>query len=321
MNSSTKELHSSINKFNKALDKAFDMQADVCKAMRDVEFDQLLLNKVIAEHLYREGRFQLADEFTAEAAWAGAAQLRAPYVALHTVLQQIKQHNLGPALQWAEQHRAKLSPDGGASSFEFRLHALSFLSLLTGTSTAAALSYAQQHFGPFKARHMRDIQRLMGCLLFCDRQPADTPYADLLSPTRWEEVAQEFARQACSLMGQAYDSPLAVAVAAGGAALPPLLKLNTMMQKNGQDLAACTQLPIEIEVGQEFVYRSIFACPVSRDQSTADNPPKLLPCNHVLCEQSILKIARSRSRVFKCPYCPMEARPDNLRLLIFPDVE
>jgi hypothetical protein len=120
---------------------------------------------------------------------------------------------------------------------------------------------------------------------------------------------------------QAYDSPLAVTIAAGSVALPPLLKLTTMMEKNSQDLASCTQLPIEIEVGQEFVYRSIFACPVSRDQSTADNPPKLLPCNHVLCEQSILKIARSRSRVFKCPYCPMEARPDNLRLLIFPDVE
>lgn len=49
---------------------------------------------------------------------------------------------------------------------------------------------------------MRDIQRLMGCLLFSDREPEDTPYADLLSPTRWDEVAQEFARQACSLMGQ-----------------------------------------------------------------------------------------------------------------------
>jgi hypothetical protein len=49
---------------------------------------------------------------------------------------------------------------------------------------------------------MRDIQRLMGCLLFSDRDPGDTPYADLLSPTRWDEVAQEFARQACSLMGQ-----------------------------------------------------------------------------------------------------------------------
>jgi hypothetical protein len=29
-----------------ALDKAFDMQADVCKAMRNVDFDQQLLNKV-----------------------------------------------------------------------------------------------------------------------------------------------------------------------------------------------------------------------------------------------------------------------------------
>lgn len=49
---------------------------------------------------------------------------------------------------------------------------------------------------------MAEIQRLMGCLLFVDRSPDDTPYADLLAPTRWEEVAHEFARQACSLMGQ-----------------------------------------------------------------------------------------------------------------------
>ncbi len=58
-----------------------------------------------------------------------------------------------------------------------------------------------------------------------------------------------------------------------------------------------------------------------REQSSAENPPCLLPCNHVLCEQSILKIARARNKVFKCPYCPMEARADNVRPLTFPDVE
>jgi hypothetical protein len=68
---------------------------------------------------------------------------------------------------------------------------------------------------------------------------------------------------------QAYDSPLAVTLAAGSVALPQLLKLITVMEKGGTDLASCEQLPLEIELGQEFVYHSIFACPVSRDQSTA----------------------------------------------------
>eukprot|EP00955_Chlamydomonas_euryale_P092120 364682-Chlamydomonas_euryale.AAC.13 len=94
------------------------------------------------------------------------------------------------------------------------------------------------------------------------------------------------------------------------------------MEQNLQDdLRTCEQLPVELEIGNEFVFHSIFACPVSREQSSPDNPPVLLPCNHILCEQSVLKIAKSRTRVFKCPYCPVEARADNLRTLVFPDVE
>lgn len=321
MNSSTKDLHSAINKLSKALDKAVDMQQDICRGMRDWQFDQQLLNKVIAEHLYREGRFELADQFVAEAALPGGPELKATYVALHTVLQEIKRQKLAPALEWAQQHRAALSQDGSPSGFEFRLHEAAFLTTLSTAGQGAALAYARQHFGAFKGRHLQDIQRLMGCLLFADRPAEETPYADLLSPARWAELAQEFARQACSLMGRAYDSPLAVTLAAGAVALPPLLKLLGVMEKGGQDLRSCGQLPLEIELGAEFVFHSIFACPVGRDQSTPDNPPKLLPCNHVLCEQSIAKIARSRSRVLKCPYCPMEARPDNTRTLIFPDVE
>lgn len=46
--------------------------------------------QVIAEHLYREGRFQLGDAFVHEAALPGGSGLKAPYVALHTVLQQVR---------------------------------------------------------------------------------------------------------------------------------------------------------------------------------------------------------------------------------------
>ena len=76
-------------------------------------------------------------------------------------------------------------------------------------------------------------------------------------------------------------------------------------QEKGQDLAVCEELPVELELGQEFVFHSIFACPVSRDQSTPENPPTMLPCGHVLCKQSVVKIAKGTTRTFKCPYCPM----------------
>lgn len=321
MSNQVKECHSAINKLSKTLEKTIDSQPDVCKALRDVQFDKPTLNKVIAQHFYREGRFELGDLFAREAGVPRAEDLKQPYIAMHNILEQINNRNLQPALEWAQQHRQLLSHDSTPSSFEFKLHSLNFLHILSSDGLTAALQYARTNFPAFASKHMVEVQRLMGCLVFAHKaQPADR-YAELLSPTRWDQIAQDFVKQACSLMGQAFESPLAVTVAAGTIALPALLKLATVMEKNLQDFKTCDQLPIEIELGPEFVFHSIFACPVSKDQSGVDNPPMLLPCNHVLCEQSILKIAKTRTRNFKCPYCPMEARADNLRQLFFPDAE
>lgn len=321
LNSQTRDLHSAIGKLNKALDRTLENQPDLCKALRDVPLDQSTLNQVIAEHFYREGKFEIADRFAAEAQIPESEQLKRPYIAMHTVLAQIKARNLEPALLWAGEHRMQLSNDGQPSAFEFNLHSVNFLHVLTQRGRSAALSYAKQHFPPFQQSHMREIQRLMGCLVYSKRSLHSSPYCDLVSCERWDDLARDFTKQACSLMGQATESPLAVVVAAGSVALPLLLKLAQVMETSLPEFKSCEQLPLELELGPEFVFHSIFACPVSKDESTPDNPPMLLPCNHVLCEQSILKIAKSRTRVFKCPYCPMEARADNLRPLVFPDVE
>ncbi len=32
------------------------------------------------------------------------------------------------------------------------------------------------------------------------------------------------------------------------------------------------------------MFYSIFACPVSKEQSSEENPPMMLPCGHVLCK-------------------------------------
>jgi E3 ubiquitin-protein transferase RMND5 len=126
---------------------------------------------------------------------------------------------------------------------------------------------------------------------------------------------------------QASQSPLSVAVAAGSVALPQLLKLSKVSKNSLSlsgntviDLATCEQMPIELELGPEFNFHSIFACPVSKEQTDKNNPPKLLPCGHVLSSQSIDNIANQSLYSLKCPYCPQECSPALCRPLLFPDV-
>ncbi|PNW76421.1 hypothetical protein CHLRE_11g467574v5 [Chlamydomonas reinhardtii] len=303
LNSSTKEFHTSIAKLGKALEKAFDMDADICRALRPAPLppaaaaadpaaaaaaaaaaaelrgggDPALLARVIAEHLYREGRFALGDALAAEAGLMDAEGLRAPYCDMHTVLEQIRARNLEPALQWAVAHRqqlAGLAPPGaaaaaaaaaaggggaegvGPSSFEFRLHALNFIHTLQSKGRAAALSYAKAHLGPHAARgHMPDIQRLMGCLLFVGAGAGGGGGGG----------------------GKEQEPAAAESPRAPGPGCAPYNPYTDLLSPGAWDAAAR-------EFGKQ-------ACSLMG------------------------------SRAFKCPYCPMECRQESLRPVTFPGID
>ena len=136
---------------------------------------------------------------------------------------------------------------------------------------------------------------------------------------------------------QASRSPLAVCVAAGAVALPQLHKLARVRQatpgRGGASgrrgaaaaalspLAATDTMPIELELGPEFRFHSIFVCPVAKEMTDKDNLPAMLSCGHVLAQASIKKIAEQRNMRFKCPYCPEETEPRFCKPLIFPPVQ
>lgn len=307
-----KELNPAVNKYGKCVDKQF--YPDIAKAYREVEFDEHVINKIIAVHFYRQGLFELGDSFVQEANEPDAISLKAPFVEMYQMLEQMKSRNLQPALSWASAHSDELLKKG--SSLEFKLHCLQFVQILQGGSRTDALKYARRSFAPFASRHMGDIQKLMASLLWVDR-PETSPYSEFLSLTHWDALALELTQECCSLLGQSYESPLHVTISAGCQALPTLLKLANVMSSKRQEWQTMKQLPVEIELDREFQFHSIFACPVSRDQSTEDNPPMLMGCGHVLCKQSIAKLSKGSARSFKCPYCPNELNMNHCRQLYF----
>lgn len=115
---------------------------------------------------------------------------------------------------------------------------------------------------------------------------------------------------------------LCFSINAGCTALPTLLNIKQVMQQrqvntvwNGKD-----ELPvsnwinkwktnialfnryfppqIEIDLGKDGRYHSVFACPILRQQSTENNPPMKLVCGHVISRDALNKLTNANKYVF-----------------------
>ena len=374
----TKELHGSVSKLGKAVEKAFSL--DIMAAMRETEMDKDIIDKIVAGHFYHEGNFVVADALAQEAGMQAAPMMKAPYETMHSILLDIRKRELASVCEWTQNNLEALrnleaqntNPGSPGShlmapcAFEFYLHRLRFIQELDTHGSIAALEYAREHFPSFLQHGgvpANGVKHLMGALVYFRRfdmlnsvairnggevsMEEESPiskegpspmsvdhrfrkgqciladrYADLFKSNLWDEFEQEFRRQCCALLDQAQHSPLLVTVAAGAAALPTLLKLAAVVAKTqpAAELAQnAEELPVEVPLGSEFVFHSIFACPVSREQSSPENPPMMLPCGHCICRTSILRISKSSTRSFKCPYCPTEANLSRCLELKLPD--
>uniref|UniRef100_A0AAA9S9J3 Required for meiotic nuclear division 5 homolog B n=1 Tax=Bos taurus TaxID=9913 RepID=A0AAA9S9J3_BOVIN len=288
-----KDIHSSVSRVGKAIDRNFD--SEICGVVSDAVWDsrekqQQTLQMAILEHLYQQGMLSVAEELS---------------------------HSAGLFLpRWAVSHRQRLLELN--SSLEFKLHRLQFIRLLAGgpEKQLEALSYAR-HFQPFAHVHQREIQVMMGSLVYLQLGLEKSPYCHLLDNSHWAEICETFTRDACSLLGLSVESPLSVSFASGCVALPVLMNIKAVMEQR-----QCSgvwshkdELPIEIELGMKCWYHSVFACPILRQQTSDSNPPIKLICGHVISRDALNKLINGGK--LKCPYCPMEQNPADGKRIIF----
>lgn len=95
-----------------------------------------------------------------------------------------------------------------------------------------ALKYARTHFAKFVNIFQKDIQILMGALMYLPVGIENSPYRTLIAPEMWIEVrnylsiyccclyfpfkaADTFLKDACQTLGIIKDSPLSIVTNAG----------------------------------------------------------------------------------------------------------
>ncbi|XP_044633520.1 E3 ubiquitin-protein transferase RMND5B isoform X8 [Equus asinus] len=347
-----KDIHSSVSRVGKAIDRNFD--SEICGVVSDAVWDsrekqQQILQMAIVEHLYQQGMLSVAEELCQESTLNVDLDFKQPFLELNRILEALHEQDLGPALEWAVSHRQRLLELN--SSLEFKLHRLHFIRLLAGgpEKQLEALSYAR-HFQPFARLHQREIQVMMGSLVYLRLGLEKSPYCHLLDNSHWAEICETFTRDACSLLGLSVESPLSVrtlprvpdrwqcagllsacwalglaapapalfcSFASGCVALPVLMNIKAVIEQR-----QCTgvwshkdELPIEIELGMKCWYHSVFACPILRQQTSDSNPPIKLICGHVISRDALNKLINGGK--LKCPYCPMEQNPADGKRIIF----
>lgn len=156
---------------------------------------------------------------------------------------------------------------------------------------------------------LTETSHLLTSLLFPSPHPlfASLAFAPLLASS-----TSLFVRTFCTLHRLPPRPPLLVSTLVGHSALPTLQKMQALLQStSGLSWSLTSELPSEIPLPSDYLFHSIFVCPVTREpyDGSGVNPPTMLPCGHVVSKEAmgrLVKGGRDGQGRLKCPYCPRE---------------
>ncbi|KAI8451380.1 hypothetical protein BY996DRAFT_3793352 [Phakopsora pachyrhizi] len=168
-----------------------------------------------------------------------------------------------------------------------------------------ALEYARYHFPRFFPKKWDESVKLTASVLFTPLSKLrKSPYAEFFKPAPDGKSGDQpwlhayhlvplFTKEFNARMEWSKELPLKVATDLGsGGALAKIAKVRSVMKEKRTEWSQSDELPVEIPLPQDYRFHSVFACPVSKEQSTESNPPMMMPCGHVIAKESMQKLAK-----------------------------
>ncbi|CAF1298014.1 unnamed protein product [Rotaria sordida] len=241
-----KELHGSISKIGKTIDKCF--QSDFGNVpiieLFDTKEKLKLIYMIICEDLYRQGRMSIAEKLIEETKLNDNELFNIEknfLEEINMILENLREKNLLPAINWCLKHKNELNKTG--SLLEFHLHKMRFIQLLQMENFDEAKNYLTnlRQYLIYNGQCEQDVNHLMGAFVFARRDLSQSPYKYLLEPHLWLQLSELFMQQAFQQIGLAQDSPLYVVMKIGFQSLPALMSEGASLMHK-YNAHACTDV-------------------------------------------------------------------------------
>jgi len=309
-----KSLHGPVSKMGRLIDKHFNAHdfnpVGVANVFDECSRDEL--TKAIVDHLYCSGMSPVADQLQRETkSDPMGEEKRDKTRQLAQLIDDIRKGDCQQVLAWLDHLRVDLGAYHGRQ-LEWKVKRLKFCQRLKKhpqVTLTELLELGRGLAACATTRHQQnELAKLMTAILYRAKLEKSQYWALV---EKCLDSVPEMCEDLKLAYGQLHNMPelnhehLMYAHAAGCIALPDLSGIRSWSLM----WSASDELPIEVTLPRKLRFHSIFSCPIFRKQTTDKNPPKRLKCGHAISKDALDRLQNnSRSRLIKCPYCPVESK-------------
>lgn len=168
-----------------------------------------------------------------------------------------------------------------------------------------AITRIRESLMPFFDKQKSAIAELPTVIAIWDEPKGNTTYGqDLIQRSIFSlsELIRTTVRRKVDLSPV---SPLPKAYFAGSECLRAYPKALKLIKSRNAVWTTTNQLPMEVPLPPDLCFHPVFVCPISKEETSKDNPPVQLMCRHIFAKSSTDELLKYSPRDAKCPYCPV----------------